>query len=283
MARQSTKQKLDKDTRRALAGARSMIENVAKTDGNEAETRRRVERIFESVMGYDIFRHITREYAVHGAGDTEHCDFAIQVDHGELSGPAMLVELKRVNIDLAPKHLKQVASYAIDLGCDWALLTNGREWKLYHISFGKPPQTKLIESWNLVEDEPATLAREFDIVSYKNVKKGGLDRLWEKSNVLTPQNIINVMLSEDAIRLMQRALRKATGVLVSPEDVVGAIRRLLNEAASAEMNSIKISLPEKRQRKKRIPANSQADKDKPPLQTTEEAPQDEVFGRVGEA
>ncbi|GAI41959.1 unnamed protein product, partial [marine sediment metagenome] len=60
------RQKLDKEVRKAILKARSLIEEVAKMDGNEAETRRRVERIFESLMGYDVLRHVTREHAVHG-------------------------------------------------------------------------------------------------------------------------------------------------------------------------------------------------------------------------
>ena len=244
------RQKLDKEVRKALLNARKMIEAVAKADGNEAETRRRVERIFDSLMGYDTLKHITREHAVHGVGDTEYCDFAIQLDNKESSVPIMLVELKRVNIDLKQKHLKQAASYAINIGCEWALLTNGKDWKLYHISFAQPPQTKLIDSWNLIDDDPTKLAEKFNLIGYKNIRRGGLARLWEKSNVLTAQNILKVILSEESIKLIRRELRKATDVTVSPEEIVGAIRHLLNEAALAEMGKIKISLPEKKQRKR---------------------------------
>ena len=244
------RKKLDKEVRKAILSARKMMEEVAKADGNEAETRRRVERMFDSLMGYDTLKHITREHAVHGVGDTEYCDFAIQLDDKESAVPVMLVELKRVNIDLMTKHLKQASSYAINMGCEWVLLTNGKDWKLYHISFGQPPQTKLIDSWNLINDDPVKLAEKFELVGYKNVKKDGLARLWEKSNILTAQNLLKIILSEESIRLIRRELKKATDVTVSPEEIVGAIRRLLNEAALAEMDKVKISLPEKKQRKK---------------------------------
>ncbi len=245
------RQKLDKETRKALLEAQKMIEEVAKTDGNEAETRARVRHIFGMIMGYDIFKHITAEYAIHGTGDTVHCDIAIQLEPKESSGPDMLVELKRVNIDLTPKHLRQAASYAIDIGCEWVLLTNGKEWKLYHISFDKPPQTKLINSWNIINDDLAVLAKRFELVSYKNVKKGSLARLWEKSNVLTAQNLLKVILSEKSIRLIRGELKKETDVTVSPEEIVGAIRHLLNESSIAEMSKIKVSLPVKKQRSRR--------------------------------
>ncbi len=247
MARQ--KQKLDKETRKALLSARKMIEEIAKADMNEAETRMRIYRIFETLMGYDTFKHVTQEYAIHGAGDTVHCDIAVQIDHKESSKPDFLVELKRVNMDLTSKHLRQAASYAIDIGCEWVLLTNGKECKLYHISFGKPPQTKLINSWNLINDDPAILAKKFAIIGYKNIKKDGLARLWEKSNVLTPQNLLKIILSEQSLASIRSKLKKATEVLVSPEEIVGAIRHMLNEAALGEMDKVKISLPEKKQGK----------------------------------
>lgn len=236
------KQKLDKQIRKALLEARSMIEDVAKADGNEAETRRRVERMFESLMGYNALKHISREYAIHGVGNTEHCDFAIQIDGKEASGPALLVELKRVNMDLTQTHLKQAASYAINLGCEWVLLTNSKDWKLYHILFDKPPQTKLVDSWNLITDELVTLYEKFALIGYKNMKKNGLTQLWEKSNVLTANNMLKVILSEDAISSIRRGLRRMTDVTVTPEEIVGAIRHLLNEAAVTEMGKIKISL-----------------------------------------
>ncbi len=237
------KQKLDKLIRKALLNARNMIEDVAKADGNEAETRRRVERIFESLMGYNVLQHISREYAIQGAGNTEHCDFAIQLGDKEKSVPALLVELKRVNIDLTPRHLKQAASYAIDLGCEWVLLTNSKDWKLYHILFDKPPQTKLVDSWNLMTDELQILSEKFALIGYKNMKKNGLAQLWEKSNVLTTNNMLKIILSEDSISSVRRGLRRMTDVTVTPEEIVGAVRHMLNEAAATEMGKIKITLP----------------------------------------
>lgn len=244
------KQTLDKETRKAILEARRMIEDIIKADSNEAETRRRIERIFGSLMGYDTLKHISREHAVHGVGDTEYCDFAIQLVPGKSATPDMLVEIKRVGIDLSSKHLKQASSYAINIGCEWVLLTNGKTWELYHISFGQPPSPKLIDSWDIIDHTPVTLAKKFNLVSYKNIKKGGLGRLWEKSNVLTPHNVLKLLLSEASIKSLQRGVKRATDVAVSPEDIVGAIRRLLNESALTEMNKIKISLPEKKQPRK---------------------------------
>lgn len=240
------KQKLDPQFTGALRKAKQMMQDCLKANGNEAETRRRVERIFGSLMGYEVFKHITREFAVQGSGDTEHCDFAIHIGKIEKNKkpiPEILIELKRANTNLLPKQLKQISHYAIDMGCAWAILTNGIEWKLYNISFGKPPQTKLVEQWNLLEDTSAELADKFKLISFKEVKKGSLDKLLELVKVLTIPNILKVILSEQGLKMIRRELKKDTGVFVTPEDIVSSFRQMLNEKAGSEMESIKISLP----------------------------------------
>ncbi len=236
---------------KAIQDARELVAHITKLDSNEAETRRRVERIFESCMGYDPFKHISREHAIHGTGDTEHCDFAIDLESGSGSGPQVLVEIKRVGVDLQPKHLKQAASYAINIGCEWVLLTNSRQWTLYHISFGQPPITKLIESWDLTSDDPSVLAKRFDLVSFHSLRRGTLQKVWQKRNVLTPYNLLGIILSDRSVATIRRELRQKTDVAVTPEEVVGALRRLLNEAALAEMERVHISLPERRPPEKR--------------------------------
>ena len=247
---------IDKDVRRQINDAKRIIESAMKADGNEAETRRRVERIFEKLMGYDVFKHLSRERAIRGAGETEHVDFAIQLESGPDAEPDIMVELKRVGVNLALKHLKQVTSYAINSGCEWVLLTNGREWKLYHVEFGQPPKTKLIEHWNLLEDNVADLAKKFELISYKPIKKGILKKLWEKATVLSPDSLLAALVSPDSIKALSRVLRKNTGVSVDTDDLVKGIGKLLNEVAGIELSKIKIIAPEKKRGQRKTKINS---------------------------
>lgn len=240
---------LDKELKRSILDSRRIIEEAAKADCNEADTRRRIERILETVSGYDALKHLSRERAVKGAGETEHVDFTINIEDGENPKPEIMVEIKRVNVDLAPKHLKQVSSYAINAGCEWILLTNSKEWRLYHVSFGQPPITKMIYSWNILEDDISVLAERFDLISLKSVKKGKLEDLWHKTNVLTPRNLLQTILSELSLNVLRRKLRKDSGIQLSSEEIVSAIRRLLNEAALAELQNVRISIPDRKGQK----------------------------------
>lgn len=240
--------KVDKETRRAILDARSMIVAAEKSDCNEAETRRRIERMFETLMGYDPFTHLSRERAVRGAGETEHVDFAIELGEGEEKHPVVMVEIKRVTVDLARKHLKQVSSYAINAGCEWILLTNGKEWGLHHVSFGQPPITKHIVTWDLVTDDVAVLADRFNLISLKSIRKGALDKLWQTTKVLSPRSMLEAILSVDGIKTIRRTLKRDSGVAVSPEDLLAGIRRLLNEPALKELEDIQIVLPQRKRR-----------------------------------
>jgi len=242
---------IDKQVRRAILDARRMVQEAEKADCNEAETRRRVERIFESLMGYDVFKHLSRERAVRGAGETEHVDFSVQLETGDEAQPVMMLEIKRVNIDLAPKHLRQVSSYAINAGCEWILLTNSKEWRLYHVSFGQPPVTKHMFTWNMLTDDVSELAQRFELISYKTVKKGSLDDLWTKTNVLLPRNMLEAIFSERSMKVLRHELRKSTGVLLAVEDIVRGIRRMLNDGALSVLEDLRLSLPVGKQRRGR--------------------------------
>lgn len=253
------RKKIDKETRRAIIDARRLIEDVMRMDGNEAETRRRVERIFETLMGYDALKHLSRERAVKGAGETEHVDFVVQLEPGGDAKPIIMVELKRVGIDLVRKHLKQVSSYAIDAGCEWIILTNGREWRLYHVEFGQPPETTLLKQWDLVKDDPVILAECFETINYKNVRKKGLDALWQRTKVLASDSLLTAMFSEEAIRLICRLLKKSTGVTVAPKDVFSSMNKLLNETASIELKELKITPPERKRPKPRVQKEKEGD------------------------
>ncbi len=257
---------VDKEVKKKILDSRRMIQAAEKADCNEAETRRRIERIFETLMGYNVLEHLTREHAIRGAGETEHADFTIQLETGEKARPEVIVEIKRVSFNLAPKHLKQVASYAINEGCEWILLTNAKDWRLYHVTFGQPPITKLIHSWNIITDDVATNARCFELISYKNVRKKGLDKLWKKTNILHPRNLLQAILSISSLKAIKREIKKDSDVLLSPEDIISGIRRLLNETALTELENINITIPERKKRKKErksvssAPSQPEADK-----------------------
>jgi len=267
------REKIDPQVRSVIRAAQKMIKELQQQDGNEAETRRRVERMLESLMGYDAFKHITREHAISAVGDANYCDFAIVLDD---KPPKVIIELKRIGLELQKKHLKQAAHYAIDCGCEWIVLTNGKDWELYHIAYGQPPETRRLESWDLLEDDVVALAKMFELIGYRSVSRGDLDNLWQKRNVLTAKNFLKIILNEDGLRRLRRELKQSTGVAVSHEEIVAGIRRMLNDAAGSDMAALRITLPERKRRtRKKEKEESQDSKpgDAPSIPPVHEQPQ----------
>lgn len=220
-----------------------MIEDIAKRDVNETETMSRVVAVFTDLFGYDRFKHLTHEYAVRGIGGTDHVDLAIQLENGRSARPVILVEVKRIGIDLARKHLKQALNYGIHTGCDWLILTNARQWMLYCIEQTKPPQPNLVLDWDLMKSSSAELERVVRVLSYRSIRKGGLDQLRERLRALDPQRLLGAIICKSALGAIRRELRQSAKVLLPVEDIMAGLRRLLNENALGVLDTIIITLP----------------------------------------
>jgi hypothetical protein len=145
------------------------------------------------------------------------------------------------------------------------------------VEFGQPPETKLLDQWDLLKDDVNFLVKKFELINFKNVKKGKLDHLWAKTKILAPKSLLAAILSEDSIKLIIKNLKKTTKVTVSPEDVVSGLRKILNESAAIEMESIKICLPTRHSKKQQKAA---APKTKPEENTKEEPASDQESATV---
>jgi len=249
------------EQKKAIYYAKRIIGELEKKDGNEAETRQRVERVFERVLGYDPLYHLSQEYAIHTTGEAVHADFAVITEKGPDAQPRMIVELKRIGVGLVSKHIRQATSYAIDIGCEWILVTNGKEWKLYHIEFGQPPKTELLESWNLLEDNINELFSKFSMIEYRAVKKGGLVTIWNHIKALGALPLLSSILADDTLRLIRRHLHKDTGIRVDAGEIYDGLSKLLNDASLKAMCNVSRPKPKMKKTapKKEIAENKPPD------------------------
>src|SRR3546814_16565906 len=55
-----------------------------------------------------------------------------------------VIEVKAIGLYLKDTHVKQAIDYAANQGVDWVLLTNGTQWRVYHVIFAKPLGQELI-------------------------------------------------------------------------------------------------------------------------------------------
>jgi Type I restriction enzyme R protein N terminus (HSDR_N) len=89
---------------------------------------------------------LTTEYGVRG----EFADYGIPIPIDKQL--VAFVEVKRVATKLSARHLRQIEMYAVNEGVEWMVLTNGREWRAYHLSGGLPVEVDLALEVDLLAD-----------------------------------------------------------------------------------------------------------------------------------
>jgi len=187
-------------------------------DANEGDTRLLITDFLCEALGYDKYEDLTTEYQVRG----EFADYGVRID-GDL---VAFIEVKRVKTKLAAKQLRQVEMYAVNEGVAWAILTNGSEWQVYHLSDRTPIEIILALQVDLLaEGGPAHKADQLFYLTREAMKRGQIDELWQARAATSPKSLAKVITSDPVVEAIRKELRRQTGHRVEPEE----LRQLLGE------------------------------------------------------
>lgn len=199
------------------------IRKLEAADAVEANTRIIVNEILVLALGYDKFDNLTAEYLVKG----DFADIGIRINKQLVA----FVEIKRIKQDLKSAHLRQVESYALKEGVDWAILTNGNHWQVYHISVqpNQKSELTLVFEVNLL-DEAQKPKEKQDLlfhISIEGISKGKLDALWKTREATSPSTITSALLSEAVLDAIKREVRKQKKQNLDIDQIRDAINDLL--------------------------------------------------------
>ncbi|RDI73326.1 Type I restriction enzyme R protein N terminus (HSDR N) [Gaiella occulta] len=205
---------------RVRAGVRKFskpLGDLVARDANEGDTRLLITDFLCEALGFDKYADLTTEYAVKG----EFADYGIRIDKDLVA----FLEVKRVTTKLTTKHLRQVEMYAVNEGVEWVILTNGVEWRAYHLSGGLPVEIDLALEVNLLGPEtPAQKANLLFYLSRESMKRRQIDDLWRARRATSPKSIAAVLLSDPVLDAVRKQLRKTTGQNAAASDLRGIIR-----------------------------------------------------------
>jgi type I restriction and modification enzyme subunit R-like protein len=229
--KQPTLPKWEAESReRVRAGIRKFakpLNDLIGRDANEGDTRMLVNRMLTDVLGYDEFAELTTEYQVKG----EFADYGIRIDRDLVA----FVEVKRVATKLGAKHLRQAEMYAVNEGVEWIILTNGAEWRAYHLSAGLPVEIDLALEVSLVGDD--TLAQKSGQLFYlsrDSLKRRQIDELWKARRATAPRSLATVLLSQAVTEAVRKELRRETGQKVEPAEITRLLRETVLRAECLE-------------------------------------------------
>lgn len=107
-----------------------LIEESPQMD--EQNTKRKIIEPLIELLGWDILStSVELEYSVQMGSGTKKVDYALKLE----DTPVVFVEAKGCDTPLDQSHENQLKSYMRQVGVDWGLLSNGREFEIFRRDF----------------------------------------------------------------------------------------------------------------------------------------------------
>ncbi|ABC80787.1 type I restriction enzyme HsdR N-terminal domain-containing protein [Anaeromyxobacter dehalogenans] len=239
---------MDKQTANQLARFATAFREARERGANESDTVMYLVKFFEEVLGFDSLKgEISKELAI----KDRYCDVALKLD----GTVRLLVEAKAAGLKaLADKHIEQAENYASRAGIPWVVLTNGIEWRLYHLTFAAGEgivhdlafEADLVEG---LEKDADGLWSKLSLLSRDSMRRDELEAFWAQKKVLSAASVVRVLFHEDVLRDVRRLLRKDAEAMLDLEDVFRAVRDIISKEALAEAGDLGITKRRKKRRK----------------------------------
>ncbi len=113
----------------------------------------------------------------------------------------------------------------VNEGVEWIILTNGANWRTYHLSAGLPVEIDLALDIDLVGDE--TVGKKADQLFYltrESLKRRQLDEVWKTKRATSPKSLASVIGSPAVAEAVRKELRRVTGQRVETDEIVRLLR-----------------------------------------------------------
>ncbi len=187
---------------------------------NEADTVVRIIKVFEDVFGYDVLTEITKEHQI----KDKFVDIAIKLNNTI----KLLIEVKAAGIELSDKHIEQAKNYAANGNFRWVLLTNGIQWRLFHLTFEEGIEEERVFTVDLSKDNIDDAVKLLSLLARESVNKDGLDEYWTRFTALSPESLGKALFSEETLCEMRRVIRKKEKFIVDIEELASALHNMLS-------------------------------------------------------
>lgn len=213
------------------------------TELDESGTRIMVNTFLTDVLCFRAIEEVKTEYMIKGT----YADYVVQ-----LNGVRhFLVEVKSLSLKLSEKHLRQAINYGANEGIDWALLTNGKQYELHRIIFGKPIESKKVLSFDFSNlDDCKHCIEQLQYLHKDSVSNSGLDFLWNKTQALDPLNVASLLYLPRVVDFIRHTLRRKYKAKFSEAEVQKSLNSVVTDAIPIESLKLTKHRPIKRQKDK---------------------------------
>jgi predicted type IV restriction endonuclease len=229
---------------RLVAGVKRfqpILASAKARDVNESDTVTIVADMLAEVFGFDKYSEITSEYVIRGT----YVDLAIKIDNAL----QLLIEVKAIGLELKDAYTKQAVDYAANQGIEWVALTNGVDWHVYRVSFGKPITQELVVEFMFLDLNAKSQddLESLYLLTREGISKSVLGEYHAQRQALSRFFIGATILSDPVLDVIRRELRRISpDVKIDSEQirevlVQEVIKREVVEGEKAEEAQRKIS------------------------------------------
>lgn len=204
-----------------------ILQSAKARDVNESDTVVIVTDMLEYIFGYDKYTEITSEFAIRGT----YCDLAIKMD-GDV---VFLLEVKAIGLELKDAHVKQAVDYAANKGIEWVGLTNGTDWRIYKVGFGKPITAEIVVEFNLLNLSAKDQGHIelLVLLAKEGRKKAKLEQYHSYRQILNRFTIASIIMSDAVVSSIRRELRRMSPEVKVTEEEIENL--LVNEVLKREV------------------------------------------------
>jgi len=256
-----------------LKAYQAIVQNQKARDVSEADTVTVAKDILSEVFGFDKYAELTSEHNIRGT----LCDLAVKIDNRLV----LLIEVKAIGVELKEAHVKQAIDYAANQGCEWVVLTNAIEWRLYHVVFKKPIDKQEITGFSLQGMNPKNEAdvEKLFLLTREGFGKNALSEFRDRKDATSRYMLAAILLNSDPVRsAIKREIRRVSEISVD-DDVIDrmlreeVIKRDAIEGPQADQAGRRVNRGVEKAGKKDKPASPAKDDGGQPAQVaTSEAP-----------
>lgn len=187
---------------------------------NESDTSNVINDMLNEIRGYDKMEDITTEYKIRN----QYCDYWIKINN-KLS---FLIEVKAICIDLNENHLNQANSYAATKWIKRVVLTNLKERRIYHLSFGSKIDDKLVLSVDFLQENPKNIIEKIKYFHKESFIKKHIEKIYQQKVATSSDNFKKALLSNSVTRKIQSELKTISWIKIQDTEIQNIIKWLFN-------------------------------------------------------
>lgn len=185
---------------------------------NESDTSNVINDMLNEIRWYDKMEDITTEYKIRN----QFCDYWVKINN-KLN---FLIEVKAITIDLNENHLFQANSYASTKWIKRVILTNLKERRIYHLSFGSKIDDKLVLSIDFLQESPKEMIEKAKYFHKESFIKKYIEQVYQQKVATSKDNLKKVLLSNSVTKKIQAELKIISWIKVPETEIQNIVKWL---------------------------------------------------------